>query len=285
MKREEFFGDYESQNATFFFFERLEKKGDEFDKSAMMLSRSLSGSILDADCFNAIDEHVGVMSLGTAYGIRIFDILRAAYESSEKFPGSVMVRVLAGRATAEDLERAFRTLTRQKDIDQEMLLEAIVCNEAASWPLLDEMLRKAPSIERALTVRRRFRRRHRRFRTKSLQRILQAGISVHPNVPSDVRASLVRELKKRHVLTDSIRIDQGRDGSVRVAYQTRETPHGRTIRRRHRRYRRLVDMPMSELVRRQKMWERSAKRTKDAIRKKRTLLAKAAKTPKKRTRS
>src|SRR5208337_4711465 len=77
MLRDGYFEDYETHNATFFFFERKKPAGDEFDKVALMISR-IEGDPLrfrdeGASAFNALDQRVDMFSLASVHGPRIFE--------------------------------------------------------------------------------------------------------------------------------------------------------------------------------------------------------------------
>ena len=143
MKRHHYFEDYDTQNATFFFFERAPaaRKKDAYDKAAIMLSRGLDGQVRGAKCFTAEDEHTDVMSLATAYGPRVFEALRLAYDASAGYPGSIATRVFSGKATEAELRETMGTLGRDKTgMDGGRLLEAVVCNDAAPWDVLEAAL-------------------------------------------------------------------------------------------------------------------------------------------------
>ena len=137
MNREGYFDDYESHNATFFFFERKKPVGDEYDKSALMFSRDPDGSTREATCFTSLDGQVSVFSLIKAYGHEVFEILRTVYERSESYPGSVASCVLAGKATAEQLGQFVACSERNLSTDAAMFIEAVCCNDVAPWVGVD----------------------------------------------------------------------------------------------------------------------------------------------------
>jgi hypothetical protein len=273
MKREGYFEEYETQNATFFFFERKQPRGDEFDKSALMVARTADGGLESATCSTSLDAQVDVLALVKAYGLHAFDALRALYECSERYPGSAVAAVLAGTATVEQLERVITTLASSRDVyEVDQILVAICCNDAAPWTLLDGLSRVAVKLSRAAQKRRSWpRRRARGDPERLLTRQVAAATSIHPNAPPAERERLSRWLRRCHVNTDSIRVDRGRYG-VSVSMRMRGERETRTPR--HRRWWRIRDLPMGELVRRVGMYERKIKKMKKAIQKKRRDLAK-----------
>jgi len=152
MQREGYFEDYESNNATFFFFERRSPVGDEFDKVAVMFPRG--GRDSTADAFTATDRRVDMMSLAKVHGLRVFDIFRALYECSERYPGSTSFRVYAGTATSEQLESVLAsvvggTLKKMGPYETDSLLVSICCNDAAPPSVLEEIARSAVALSTA----------------------------------------------------------------------------------------------------------------------------------------
>lgn len=242
MLREGYFDDYESQNATFFFFERKVKVDDEFDKVALMVPRNDERNE-DFSAFNAVDRRVDVMGLAQVYGSRIFDILRRVYEASAAYPGSTAHQVYAGIATLAELQTVFATLAKNSldPYDTDRLLESIVCNDAASSALLEEVLCRAVTISTAAWGRDRRRRRHGRLRRvgpahmKELTRTIEAALAIHPQTPADTRERLVWQLRRRHIRINDIRRVKKREGigvSYRSAVRSRHLRRHRLRRRR-----------------------------------------------------
>jgi len=243
MRREAYFEDYASNNATFFFFERKTPKGDEYDKMALMVPRSADGQSLEA--FTSLDQRVDMLALAKVHGTRVFDIFREVYERSEKYPGSAMAQVYKGTASAEILLTVFETVVTKggakkgglSPYETERTLEAIVCNDAAPWPLLEEIARRAQALmgtswKRSLAN---GRPRHRPSRTRSAKRLhrkMTAALFIHPNTPADVRVKLGKELRRRKVKLSEIRRTSHRDGIEIVC-----RPGHRLIRGRYRRHR------------------------------------------------
>jgi hypothetical protein len=241
MRREAYFEDYESNNATFFFFERKAKKGDEFDKMALMVPRNAADG-LSIDAFTSLDRRVDMLSLAKVHGTRVFDIFREIYERSEKYPGSAMTQVYKGQASAEVLQAVFDTVVKgrfKKDglsqYELEHTLEAICCNDAAPWSLLEQVQHRARSIVHKAgrtTVRRR------KFLDANTRNTIAAALVIHPQVPDDVREKLVKELKRRHIRLDEIRRVNEADGRIGVVYERGHGVYGRRFRRgRFRRFR------------------------------------------------
>src|SRR5208337_4440903 len=86
MIREGYFEDYETHNATFFFFERKKALGDEFDKVCLVMSR-IRG---ETTAFNALDRRMDMFALAKIHGPRVFEIFRLVHEASARYPGSVL---------------------------------------------------------------------------------------------------------------------------------------------------------------------------------------------------
>ena len=282
MKCEGYFEDYESHNATFFFFERKVPVGDEFDKVALMMPRNEDGDRRcpeSASAFTTLDEQVDMMVLAEVHGPRVFDIFRECYERSERYPGSVVCRVYQGTATAEQLTATFDTLSdKLNPYETEVLIEAICCNGAAPPSLLEEISRRASSLAMAAWkrfekqsrrggLRRRHRVRHikrgRRNSTNELMRTVSAAIAIHPQTPAELRDKVVKSLRKRRIRLDDIRLVK-RSGHVGVAYGT--GIRAVTVRYGHRRYRRGHLLPLSLLRRRLTSFESLVMRTQKKIR-------------------
>jgi hypothetical protein len=211
MRRERYFEDYESHNATFFFFERKAPVGDEFDKVALMWTRTPESE--DGACaFTSTDRRVDMLSLAKVYGPRVFDIFREVYERSERYPGSTMFRVYDGSASAADVAEVFETLQHGTlaAYETDSLLEAICCNDAAPADLLAAVARRATAI--SLRARKRSEQRHfrrRRKDTTSLEKTIAMALVIHPNLPPDAREALSKHLRRRHIKVSEIHRDKG----------------------------------------------------------------------------
>jgi len=258
MNREEYFRDYETQNAAFFFFERTAaaRKNDEYDKVAAVIGRDAGSYVDGMSCFTSLDEQVDVFSLVKAYGMCVFSILHAIYACSERYPGSMIARVYGGTATAEQLEAAFAIIGETSDPLR--LVEAICCNDAASWALLERIAVKSDAWnrpDRAVGYRRRYRSKREGVRTVS------AALSIHPQVPAEMREQLTKQLRRYRVVVQSIHLEKRSDG-VGVSYKM----PGSTIVRGRRFYRRR-HVPLGEMVRRVGMYERMLKRMKKKVQK------------------
>jgi hypothetical protein len=270
MTQEGYFEDYETHNATFFFFERKKPQDDEFDKTCLMLSRSGARESRHFDegasVFNALDQRVDMFALAKVHGSRIFDIFRQCYEASEKYPGSVLFNVFAGIATREQLETVFNSVT--VDLSQtDALLESIVCNDAASPEMLEYILRSAVALSaaawKAAKRRGRIWRRGRRMSQAShdaeLTRTIMSALVIHPNTPGELRERVVKDLRRRHVTISEIRRTTD-DGRVGVAYRNRNAVKGlrrRRFRRMHVKY-----LPVSALNSRIRRLEKQIVQTK-----------------------
>jgi hypothetical protein len=244
MLREGYFEDYDSQNATFFFFERKVPGGgriDEFDKVAIMMPRS--GSEMMVEAFTSADRRVDMIQLAKMYGARVFDIFREIYERTERYPGSAMSRVYAGRASREQLETVFASIPKSPmsyyEIDA--LLEAICCNPEAPLTLLEEIVKRAPSLSTAAWRRSlRGQRRTRRVlkhSTVELERTLMAALFIHHTVRDELRAKIEKELRRRRISTGNIHSTKI-NGRVGVSYKNpsggRMVRYARRLRRRGR---------------------------------------------------
>lgn len=229
MLREGHFEEYESHNATFFFFERKVRVGDEFDKVALMVPRGGVGREVTADAFTSTDRRTDMMGLARVYGPRVFDIFRVIHERSDAYPGSATFCVYAGTATQEQLEVTFASVASgsmktMNPYETGEVLKAICCNDAAPPAMLEEILRGATALVTAAAKRWNRRSRHYRVgghlteRLKELDRTVMAALVIHPNTPDDLRASLVRDLRRRRVAVDKIHRVSGR-GQIGVQYR------------------------------------------------------------------
>ncbi len=228
MLREGYFEEYESHNATFFFFERKARMGDEFDKVALMVPRN--GGEVEVEAFTAIDRRVDMMTLAKAHGTRVFDIFREVYERSERFPGSAVFHVYQGSATQEQIESVI-AIVAKGDLDPyeaESILESICCNDAAPWPLLKGIRAGASALSMTARKRTGLRRRHRRHDAGELMRTILAALVIHPATPADIREKLVKELRRRHVKIGEIH-RTNRNGRAGVSYQAPVRTRGRLI--------------------------------------------------------
>lgn len=277
MLREEYFEDYASQNATFFFFERKRPMKDEFDKVALMVTRNVGDQSTQA--FTSTDRSVDMFTLAKVHGTRIFDVFREVYERSERYPGSAMCCVYAGTATEEQLTSVFASIAKgdksgRSPHETDELLEAICCNDAAPYSLLEEVMRRAPAMSLASGkrfYRRRGRhrqsRRRRKLKSKTVQplmRMLAASMVVHPQVPADVRERIIKELRLRHINVEEIRrvMSGGRIGiSYSSADEARFSQQHYLRRRRHRR-----SFTVKALRKRAQMYDRAAARMRKSAR-------------------
>ena len=241
MTQEGYFEDYETNNATFFFFERKKPIGDEFDKACLVMSRSPGEPLRfhdeGASAFNALDRRVNMFALAKVHGPRIFDIFRQCFEASEKYPGSVLFSAFSGTATLVQLEAVFASLVKGNfGYETDALLEAIVCNDAAPAAMLEAVLER--SVAMSMAGRKRAVRRHgRRLRNRGdhdaeLTRTIMAALVIHPNTPGDLRERLVKDLRRRHVKIVEIR-RVNKDGRVGVGYRKEVKGYGRSHRRRY----------------------------------------------------
>lgn len=258
MLREGYFEDYGSHNATFFFFERKVPVGDEFDKVALMVARSRG---MDTEAFTALDRHVDMLSLARVYGSRIFDIYREIHERSERYPGSAISCVYAGTATPEQVEATLASIKRDRSQyhhETFALIEAICCNDAAPFPLLEEVARTATKL--VTTAWRRSRRRGSRLRgiqknrLQELERIIMSALFVHPNVPADARDRIAKNLRRRHIKLEAVHrvVDSDRVG---VSYRSGDVNvRGRRVRYRRRRR----PITVKALRKRAQMFDRAA---------------------------
>jgi len=274
MLRENYFSDYETQNATFFFVERTTPVRDPYDKVALMISRGATGRIV---CFNSLDEQIDVFDLARVHGLRIFEILRTVYMCSETYPGSAYASVFAGTATAEQIVQVAESLARKDVYDVERIIEAICCNDATPESILLGMIERAKKLS-AVTWRRRrrFTTLHGRRRrgannktghTRRVLRMVSAALSIHPRVPVEKRAQLTKDLRRRHVDVDSIYVDRGLNG-VGISFRMRNERKTR-VSYRYRRRERLSEMPARELERRVARCGRQMIRYEKALRKRR----------------
>jgi len=279
------FEEYESHNATFFFFERKVPVGDEYDKVALAVPRTMEGArgwhATTVDAFTSLDERVDMMQLARVHGSRVFDIFRDVYERSERYPGSVVFQVNQGKASAEQLLATFDTIKSGKidPYEMESLLESVCCNDAAASTLLEDIYHHASALVLAawrkfdrrsraggLRRRRRMRRRKggRRNSTTQLMGTLSAAIAIHPNTPDELRQTIVKALKRKRIAVGSIRTTM-RSGNISVVYGNGIRG---AVRIRHGHYRRrLRRMPLNVLRRHLVHFENAIKRTKKRIKK------------------
>ena len=275
MRGADYFEDYETHNATFFFFERKVPVGDEYDKMALMVPRKgPDGHLVESiQAFTSLDEEVDVMVLARVHGPRVFDIFRAVYERSEQYPGSAMFQVYAGIANQADLEAVWASIGKLNQYEVESAIEAICCNEATTWPMLEEIARRAPALSLAAARKQKRRRGLRRRRNMSQARLrrlkkqvaelaqtVSAAIAIHPNTPADVREKVVKELRRKHIKLVDIRLTNY-GGLVGIVYKDRGV-HGRRASYR-RRYRRRFTL--SALRRRIRMFVNGAKRARKML--------------------
>ena len=260
MMREDYFEDYESHNATFFFFERRPPLGDEFDKVAVMFPRNREGV---AEAFTALDRRVDMLGLAKVYGLRVFDIFRAIHVRSEQYPGSAIFHVNAGTATSEQVQAVFTAIKGDLHSYRNFeILGAICCNDAAPWSVLEEILRDAVAL--VSRSEKRGRRRGRRIRwrrgiAKEMARVVESAIVIHPSTPADVREQLTKKLRRRHIKVDAIHRSMDGD-QIGVEYKIDETMHVFGHRRRRRYYHRRRPNTPKELRKRAGMHDRIAVR-------------------------
>jgi hypothetical protein len=260
MLQEGYFDDYAAQNATFFYFERKTPVGDEFDKVCLMVPRNEEAETW-TEAFTALDRRVDMLWLARVYGPCVFDIFRAVHECSERYPGSAMSRVLAGTATAEQLQTVYATVIQGGTMgryETESVLESIACNDATPWSILEEIRCRASVLVAAAA--KRSSRSHARMmgrkgRANELARKLTAAIAIHPETPPDVRDRLVKELRRRRIPLDTIHQTKRR-GPIGIAYG----PDGIRITHRYRRR-----QTPSELRRRIGVYQRLVVRTKKTL--------------------
>lgn len=238
MSRERYFEEYESHNATFFFFERKAPVGDEFDKVAVMFPR---GDEETAEAFTSTDRRVDMMALAKVYGLRVFDIFRGIYERSEQYPGSVLSCVYAGSATQEQLESVLASIVRgdlntMNPYERSAILEAICCNDAAPPTMLETIAQDITKLSTADLKRRgkgrQFNERRFNDRAKELVRVVMAALVIHPQTSADLRGKLTKDLRRRHVDIDKIHRVIERGGRIGVQYREPRRTHYRRSRRR-----------------------------------------------------
>jgi hypothetical protein len=265
MLREGYFEEYEASNATFFFFERKRPIRDEYDKVALMLPR-IGAAWQDESprAFTTLDQPVDMMSLARVHGPRVFDIFRRVYEASAAYPGSAAFRIYEGTATEEQIAAALANLKSLDAHETNATIEAICCNDAAPWPLLEVVERSAhrwsiAASKRRGRRRRRWSERRPEQRAKKLALAVAAALVIHPSTPTEVRERLTAHLRKRRVKVESIRRTTA-TGVVAVEYQTPAGPErGGRIRGRMRRRHRHRWTPR-KLRERAAMLDRAAKR-------------------------
>ena len=262
MAREGYFEDYETHNATFFFFERKKPEENEFDKVCLMMPRLESGGFCGEEtaAFNELDQRIDMFALAKVYGPRIFEIFRLVHEASDRYPGSVLFQVLQGTATREQLETVLAGLVKGDfGYETDGLLEAIVCNDAAPATMLEEILKRGAALSkigREMVVRR-HRRRYLPDHDAGLTRTIMAALVIHPNTPGELRERLVKDLRRRHVTLSEIRRTTD-DGRVGVEYRKVVKGMGRRrFRRMHIKY-----LPVSALNSRIRRLEKQIVQTK-----------------------
>lgn len=216
MLREGYFEDYETNNATFFFFERKVPVGDEFDKVALMVPRN--GEMHETvEAFTALDRRVDMISLAKVHGSRIFDIFREIHERSKRHPPSTMFQIYSGNATEEQLESVFSKMAKSGSHEISQILQAICCNDAAPWSLLEKII---PSVIRLLAAQRLRRKRlHRRGSDKQIELAVMAALTIHPNTPNEVREGLIKKLRRCRINVDTIHRTTTQDGQLEVEYE------------------------------------------------------------------
>lgn len=253
MLRERHFEHYESNNATFFFFERKAPVGDEYDKMALMVPRLLGReeAVQEEGCvaFTSLDRRVDMLALARVHGSRVFEVLRDVYERSLKYPGSAMYQVSAGVASAEQVRSVFELVTTSRETgtyELTEMLEAVCCNDSAPAKLLEEIANRALRLlaaawRRDTVARRRYiamYRRGRRWRPTKISKTrkkkareqlscsIAAALSIHPNTSEELRAKSVAFLRRKHIGLAFVRREKMHDGRVGVVYD-RPTRHHR----------------------------------------------------------
>lgn len=240
MSREGYFEDYETHNATFFFFERKKALGDEHDKVCLVMFRvDIRGE--ETTAFNALDRRMDMFALAKIHGPRVFEIFRLVHEASARYPGSVLFQAFQGTATREQLEAVFVRLVKGEfGYETDNLLEAICCNDAAPAAMLEEILKRGVAMSAAARKKGHGRRsrRQRNHHDAELTRKIMAALVIHPQTPGELRERLVKDLRRRHVKIVEIRRVVG-DGGVGVEYRNawrwfkRHTRFRRRFRPRH----------------------------------------------------
>jgi hypothetical protein len=265
MSREGYFEDYETHNATFFFFERKKPAGDEFDKVCLMMPREQNMRGDGATVFNALDRQVDMFGLAKVHGPCVFEIFRLAHEASERYPGSVLFQTFQGVATREQLETVFVSLVKGDfGYETDAMLEAIVCNDAAPATMLERILKRGVALSKLGASRRGVRRRRRRpGHDAELTRKIMAALVIHPQTPDGLRVELVKNLRRRHVTIAEIR-RVNEDGRVGVTY--RKEMRGFKRRRSFRRYL-MQHLPAGALRSRVRGLQRRVMQAKKALKK------------------
>ena len=260
MLREGYFDEYESQNATFFFFERKVQKKDEFDKVALLIPRNVGrfGGEQPFQAFTSIDRQIDLLSLTRVYGPRVFDVLRQVCECSDRYPGSIVSQVSMGVASAEQLEAVFATLADGKlnPYDTERLIVSICCNDGAPWSLLKVVAEHAVALSEAArkraSARYRYHARPRKDSSREVATAVEAALSIHPQVPPEFRDTFTKKLRRRRINVSQVRrVDDY--GTVGVSWSLPTRTH--SLRRRVRR-----SLNASQLLRRAGVLERRAAR-------------------------
>jgi len=256
MLREGYFEDYETQNATFFFFERKKPLKDDLDKVALMVPRSDDATV---EAFTTLDQRVDMFSLAKTFGVRVFDIFKEVYERSERYPGSAMFRICSGNATREELESAFAKVAKGTPETVRMTLRAICCNDATPQSVLEEIVHRASELyvsatkaDSGRTGRPSARRRD--LNASELARDVMAATVIHPNASDDLRAEVTKGLRRRRVKIDTI-FREMRQGQIEVVYDW----VGRKAKMSRGKYLRLRREPtVAQLLTNAQRWERRA---------------------------
>ena len=256
MLREGYFEDYETQNATFFFFERKKPLKDDLDKVAIMVPRNVPHNDATVEAFTTLDQRVDMFSLAKTFGVRVFDIFKEVYERSERYPGSAMFRICSGNATREELELAFARVAKGTPETVRMTLRAICCNDATPQSVLEEIVHRASElyVSATKTEAGRVSARRRDLNASELVRDVMAATVIHPNTSDDLRAEVTKDLRRRRVKIDTI-FREMRQGQIEVAYDW----VGRKARMSRGKYLRLRREPtVAQLLTNAQRWERRA---------------------------
>jgi hypothetical protein len=271
-----YFDDYDAHNATFFFFERKAPLGDEYDKVALMVPRGSGAGWQSPDlteAFTAVDRRVDMLALAKAYGLEVFEAFLSIHLRSEQYPGSATARVYAGTATVDEVTDVWADLVRSRGprphryaMEISNLIEAVACNDAAPFSLLLDVQKHGPVlVERAWRKMSRGGRSAKTIVTRyrdSIRRTIEAALFLHPNTPPELRETLTKTLRKRHVRVEEIhRVTEGSRVGVQCGAE-RLGRHG--LRRVRRHLRRLT--PKRMLARAGVLERRAARMRKTAKR-------------------
>jgi hypothetical protein len=225
MLREHYFEDYETQNSTFFFFERKTRLNDEYDKVALVIPRDKNNEY-DINAHTSLDRRIGVIELADVHGSRVFDIARLAYERSLQHPHSTLFLTYRGIASAEQLEAVFEQIGKTALYEMRRTLEVICCNDAAPFTLLKKIAAKTRTLVYAAS-------RKNRSKTRSLEaakkaeKDVRAALAIHPATPDDERADVIKALRRSRVNINSIRRSTKRGDMVGVEYTTPSGPRSK----------------------------------------------------------